>query len=123
MAAFQHSMATINQFQFKLSHRITAFKFGLKEQNYAPFVQKLSDLWQVGGFYGYSDFLLQEAGYYDTTEILLKVALNIITLTVILQINFKTLVIFINVIYLHSSDPPFQKEKQGKKSWQWIFSI
>ena len=49
MAAFQQSMATINQFQFKFPHRITAtntclFKFGLKEQNYAPSVQKLSDL-------------------------------------------------------------------------------
>jgi hypothetical protein len=49
MAAFQQSMATINRFQFKFPNRITASntclsKFGLKEQNYAPSVQKLSDL-------------------------------------------------------------------------------
>jgi hypothetical protein len=49
MAAFQKSIATFNHFQFKLSHRIIAtntclFKFGLKEHNYAPSVQKRSDL-------------------------------------------------------------------------------
>ena len=44
----------------------------------------VSDLWQVGGFSGYSGFPSNKTDRHDTTEIFLKVALNTITLTLVL---------------------------------------
>ena len=46
----------------------------------------VSNLWQVGGFYGYPGFPINKTDRQDIAEILLKVALNTITITIIISI-------------------------------------
>jgi hypothetical protein len=43
----------------------------------------VSNLRQVGGFYGYPGFPINKTDRHDITEILLKVALNTITITIV----------------------------------------
>jgi hypothetical protein len=46
----------------------------------------VSNLWQVGGFYGYPGFSINKTDRQDITEILMKVALNTITITITISI-------------------------------------
>ena len=47
----------------------------------------VSNLWQVGGFYGYPGFPINKTDRQDIAEILLKVALNTIAITIAIIIS------------------------------------